>query len=497
MTASLRMTMQLWRQRRDGEEAPSAGYRVYSALLGLVVLGAPAARGLWLMLEQPETRGALAAFADPTLLIPVAGAALLCALAAGSVRGPVVFAPFVAHVLGEGPLPRWRIALRPLLIAAAALGALGIALGALVGAAAGGASTTLIAANIATSGALPAAAMGAAIGLCLGLLVAALWLAGQAASPRGRRLLALVLIGATTAAAWSAGRMLVLSTTDALPLLAVLAAATVLMALTIPPLLRRLRTETIVGQSRRWQAARGLATHLELSQAAGLYGERPGPARRIGAVRGIRPLALRVLVRDAVGVLRTPARALAAVAALAVSGALIALLVAQGGSLVPMALLGAAVYTALGPLTDGLRHAVDAASSTSLYGVSDGALVASHVLLPLLVGGLVLLLGGLLAAPWSGLSPLGALASLLLAASTTLLRVVDALKPPMPPVLLTPMPTPAGDLSAASRIVWALEAPLAALLLGLSAALLATAPQASAVMLVALLALLVRRWRRR
>jgi len=79
---------------------------------------------------------------------------------------------------------------------------------------------------------------------------------------------------------------------------------------------------------------------------------------------------------------------------------------------------------------------------------------------------------------WSpaGALPLLSIASaVIVALGAVVLRLMNALKPPLPLALLTPIPTPAGDMAALNRVIWALDGVLLAGLLGAAASLSATA----------------------
>lgn len=76
-------------------------------------------------------------------------------------------------------------------------------------------------------------------------------------------------------------------------------------------------------------------------------------------------------------------------------------------------------------------------------------------------------------------------------------RVSNALKGPLPPALLTPIPTPMGDVGAAIRMTWALDALLLAALARASAALAFQAPALLIGVTATLLGVGINRWRHR
>ena len=128
----------------------------------------------------------------------------------------------------------------------------------------------------------------------------------------------------------------------------------------------------------------------------------------------------------------------------------------------PNGVLGAAasviLFAALGPLTDGIRHAASVAGDLPLYGIGDGSLIAHHSLFPLTLTVVVLVASSLIVALLIGHSALAAgVAALVLGLMTLAARVSGAMKGPLPPALLAPVPTPVGDLGAAARLAWALD----------------------------------------
>jgi hypothetical protein len=77
------------------------------------------------------------------------------------------------------------------------------------------------------------------------------------------------------------------------------------------------------------------------------------------------------------------------------------------------------------------------------------------------------------------------------------LRLCGALKGPLPPGLLAPVSTPAGDLSAVGPLLWALGEVGLAISGALAVAVLPTTPLPFVVIFVGTATLLAVRWRRR
>jgi hypothetical protein len=260
---------------------------------------------------------------------------------------------------------------------------------------------------------------------------------------------------------------------------ALLAALTLLAV--VPLLLSLLEPRVVLGQSLRWEAVRLHTSTLELSASVATYQSVPQAGRRRFAVGGrARSLPAIIVRRDAVAALRTPGRLAIGVLVLLACGALItgAAVVAPPAWMLG-AIAGVAAYAAAGPLSDGLRHAVEAASALPLYGTSDSALLLLHTLFPALAVGLVVATGAVLVTafwPPAAALPLASIGSaVIVAIGSVVLRLMNALKPPLPLALLTPIPTPAGDMAALNRVIWALDGVLLAGLLGAAASLSATA----------------------
>ncbi|MDQ2689627.1 MAG: hypothetical protein M3Y29_05075, partial [Chloroflexota bacterium] len=346
-----------------------------------------------------------------------------------------------------------------------------------------------------------------AAGVFVGLIGSVAWLAGQA-FPRAAVPLALCVfaLGATTAAVPSLQPFmpwgwvgLIYPTLGTPHLLAALAALATALVLVVPVLMNRLALEKLMAQAVRWDSAALNATVMDFGAATAIYRRRPHLGRRLRAVRPLGRQAAVFLVRDAIGATRTPGRLIVGVLALVVSGALITLALAPatpGWALGATA--GLVLFAGLGPLTDGIRHAVHVAADFPIYGFSDGVLLANHMLFPLTVVVIVLfatvitgslLLGNSVTVPVVG--------SLILGALALIARVSSALKGPMPPALLTPMTTPMGDLGAGVRLIWALEGVLFASLIGASVALALQSPILLVSVAVSLVGVGLHRWRHR
>ena len=156
------------------------------------------------------------------------------------------------------------------------------------------------------------------------------------------------------------------------------------------------------------------------------------------------------------------------------------------------------LFAGLGPFTDGIRHAASVAADFPLYGISDERLVAQHSLFPLAVVVVELLAVVVVCSIMFGI-PAGAplISSLALGLLALGARIGNALKGPMPPSLLIPIPTPAGDLGAALRMAWALDGVLLAELAGAAAAVARQLPLLLLGVALVPVGLVIHRWRHR
>ncbi len=448
--------------RRDG------AYRVYLVVAVGLVAVAPLVRMLFLALLEPSSLVWLSSgdFAGQVHLL--AAAVVPVGLIVGTVRGSALLSPFATVTLASNHLPR-RVTLRrafqrTLLVVSVAAVGLAVLLGsALV---VGAAGSPLAALNLVAAAAALA---------CLGVVAA---LVGEllgsarawgAAALFGAFGLSPIGIGAWLSSTWadlSAGAAAsgsVPAGTGGAGLGGVLclAAAAVLALACVPALLDRLRGDVLLMQARRREAAQMAVATGELSDAAAPYREPPTIGRRLPAVVG-GPRAVAMLVRDAVGALRTPQRTVLGVAGLACALLLLGVTQGPGGvgtfAAVAAALGSVAVYLSLGAFSDGFRQAAEAAAGPAVFGTPVGEQFLLHAVFPVL---LVVLTVGVTAMP-SG----GSLAPLLGGLAIVAVRAYEAARGSLPPLLLTPMPSEIGDLSALARLVWQFDSVLIAAGLG-------------------------------
>lgn len=497
--------------RREG------AYRVYLAVAVCLVAVAPLLRMLFLALLEPAALAWLTSMEFAEQLRVGAAVIVPSGVLLGTVRGPALLTPFETVTLGSNQLPRRVTLRRPFLRSAL-----------LAGAAAAALSGLASAAVVAGTGASPLSAAGcvlAAVGLACMAVVASLL--GQAVGSRLAWGLSLLLLlaglsplgaGAWFASSWSglagsgstsgpgfgtgAGPVLSAASNGAtagtLCLIGVAAASLTV----VPRLLDRLRGDRLLLQARRREAAAMSVATGELSGAAASYREEPSWGRNLRAVIG-GPRVFAMLVRDAVGALRTPQRAVLGAMALGLAALLIAAPAGLAGLAGPAGAAGAvgavgaassagvaapvvvavlgsvSMFLALGSFADGFRHAADAAAGAATFGTPVGEQFLLHAVFPaavviLVVGAVALMTGGGFAPVMGGLAMVA-------------VRALEAARGHLPPLLLTPMPSEVGDLSVLARLAWQFDSVIIAAGFGSVTMLLwgAGAPVLSGVALVA------------
>ncbi|MFT4219567.1 MAG: hypothetical protein QM611_03495 [Microbacterium sp.] len=467
--------VEVWRART----ARTAGGRAsaaYIALLVALVTAAPAARAVWLAATSAEGVAALASSAAPAVTALVAAGLWAVALLAGLARGPAILPPFLAHTFATSGAPRLTAFRAPVARSGAAVVATTTLASGIVAA-------SLLAHGLADPWAAGAFVLAWAL---VGVVATVAWLAGQAlpraAVPGALGILLLAAISVAAPAAlpytpwgWAGLAHPVSASAPALIALAATAVAAVALA---PTLSHRLSVDVLITQAVRWESTTIHASGMELAAAASLYQPRPSAGRRRRAIHLRGPLWLAFLVRDAVGAARTPGRLVAGAIGVAAAGVLLALAHQPGGAGAALAAVaGVVLFAGLGPFTDGVRHAASVAGDLPLYGISDDRLLTAHALFPLVAALALATIATLVCALALGVTATGtAIGAAALALLAVAARVAGALKGPLPPVLLTPIPTPVGDLGAAVRLVWALDGVVVAAFAGVGSALVLQAP---------------------
>jgi hypothetical protein len=486
----LRAARAIWRGRQE-RAAGDRAYIAYSLVLFALIVGAPVLRAAWLAVTARTTAVALTGPGAAVTAAAVVLAVLATALVVGRRRGPAVAAPFLAHALTSSDLPGRATFGQQALIGVVAL------------AAAGGGAATFLGAASAFVGLVPVgSALGFAVrGLLIGVLTGLCWLLGQAA-PRAAAVLASVLATGATVLTFL-GPDAPLSTwawiTPAVSVreIVVLGVVAVVGVVVMPWLLDRIRGATITAQSAQWNVAIAHAVSLDFASASGSYQSLPTAGRRLRAVLdGAWPIVM-VVVRDAVGAVRTPARLVGGMLTIAAAG-LALVLAAQSATAAPLlgVVAAALLYVGAGAVTRGVQHVAQVSRDQPLYGFSDGSLLLLHSIFPV-ASSVVVTLASTVVGAFVAAGPVAApiWGSIALPTVVVAARVSNALRGPSPLFLMTPAPSAVGDPMPLLRILWALDAPLLAILAG-SAAAAASVPSVVLVAVVIGLFLLVR-WARR
>ena len=195
-------------------------------------------------------------------------------------------------------------------------------------------------------------------------------------------------------------------------------------------------------------------------------------------------------------------RSLAALFGVMVAGLLVGSTVAAGSPGAPAALAPLLAYAAVGPWCRGLRVAGESVGSPPLLPFSSLGLLLRHLVVPVTLSALVcggtaaVASGAVFGVAFGGTAFGGVAAAAILGVTVGLLamalRLLGALKGPLPQRLLAPIPTPAGDLSSVNVLLWNLDGPMLAAAIGVALVVLATGtPVALPIAAAAMLALLL------
>lgn len=469
---------------RSGRRRGGA-YSGYLAAMTVLVVVLPILRALAVALGDPAVARAVAQVDLVGVVTVAAGAALPAAVLLGRARGPAVSAPYPTELLLATPVRRWLVLRRPVVASGAALLAVGVV-------------AAVALAAVAGTSAVSAAAGAAAFAV----LLTVAWLAGQCLTPsRSAALaggLAVPVIAALLTGVGSAtpGGLLALALAGAPTAAPSAAIASVALAALVLPAAPRLvdaaSGPALIAQSHRWASARRTAAIGEVGDALGGYRALPTRGRSLSAVR-LAPFPLAVVVRDAVGAVRTPGRSISACAALLAAGSLVAVAVVVPASLLvlPAVAAGVLAYLGAGVWSDGFRHAAATAGQTAFVAPPPFELLLVHAVLPLTLSIALAVSGFLLAGvllPGSAAVPAVAIAVTAVAA-----RAMDATRGALPPLLLGPIPLPIGDGAGAAVLLWNLAGALVTA--GAAAAVVASPVLLAGVPLLVLACLAVARGR--
>ena len=496
-TSKLSAARAIWRARRERTGGDKA-YAIYAFILVAVIIIVPLIRTLWAVASSPSGVEVLTSANAPGMVSLLIAVLWVGGLLLGRKRGPALFSPFLLHTLTNSSIRRSVALRRPLLYSTAIIVVACVGSALLVGMVLfshGQAQLWGVMAFVATA-------------MATGVVAAVMWLAGQV-FPRAAFPLALtvlVLAGlslsmpqllAVTPWGW-VGATYPPSGAATLPVVGTAVLAAALVAIT-PVLLDRLTGMQLGAQAAQWERATAFSFSFDFRAASSVYEAAPRLGRSIRAIRPSRHRWTTFFIRDVVGQARTPGRSLGAIVAIVLAGVLMTLSYLPGWPSVLLAgATGVVIYGASGPLTKGIQHAASVAGDYPLYGISDRCLVLIHALFPLAALLAVLPIAATATALASGapmrLALIGTCAIGVLALT---LRLSSALKGPLPPSLLTPVNTPAGDLSIVMQAGWALSDPLLAILGALTITMLPITPIPFALLATWTTALTLVRWNKR
>ncbi|MFV0432499.1 MAG: hypothetical protein ACK5LO_00745 [Leucobacter sp.] len=518
--------------RRHGKriEAGEVAYRVYLAVMLVIVAVAPAVRWVTLWLAHAPQPSAVAAGALVPAALTVIAALLVLV---GAHTGPARASLPQLDLLHVSPLPRARL----LVAAGTRWFGSGAALGFVVGGVV--AAAGMLRGDLTLISGIGWVLWGASCGLLLSAFplvgqigvrtrIAAASLLGIAAVPQvftaawsgfsGRSESGIAgpdrgvldslagLAGLAEGASdpeWLIGRYAITEhpfTAAAGLLLTVIAVVTAFLI--AAPCLRR---DALREQAARRDIVYALAASGDPSAALVRLGAPVRMGRRL-RLRATPRLTLSLVRRDLLGLVRAPGCSVAGLVALLAAGSLWgAALVASeqaGGGIA--ALFGAAAmlvcYLALSAWCRGIATASAAADAPSLLPASPRGLIARHLVVPGALGAIVFgsaavtcaaaitgagasaqaLVGSVAVSagehgaltpaatdPISSVAVTVILVSAVYAvAASLLLRVIASLKGPIPLRLLAPVTTPVGDMAGINVLLWTLDGPIVALLIG-------------------------------
>ncbi len=239
---------------------------------------------------------------------------------------------------------------------------------------------------------------------------------------------------------------------------------------------RGLRWQTLRDQAQRLDAVSTLAMTGDFHSAAGRLGE-PVTTGRDWRWRPSRPGLGLIVSRDLLGIARTPLRSLAALLGTAAAAAMLGV----AGVVVPPGEAGASpavagvvgavslftAYLSVGPWCRGLRAAGQSVGAAPLLPYGASALLTRHLVAPAFIAASASgICCAVAAAAAGGAAPPALLGGALLGLVSVALRLLGSLKGPLPQRLLAPVPTPAGDMAGVNIVLWNLDGPIWAMLIG-------------------------------
>jgi hypothetical protein len=480
------------RRRGGGVTVPEIAYWAYAGILAIGITGFPLVRAVVLFLAQESSLRILMGASMRDIVTDVAAASALSFALLGAVRGPALMSPFFVYAISGSDMPRSRSLLRPFVVSSAIVVVAAIALAGLV-------AGVLVVATDASSAKWATFVVGV---MFLSILTCVGWLLGQAAG--SRRWIFPITIFAVIILSHFFSPMAVISPWHWLAStwpdaqgsgrwLAPLAAVCVLSTLLIPRLLNSMDNAQLLRQSGQWQSATTSAAVGDAATALGIFRAQPRVGRRWTAVNPA-TVVLRFLQRDIVGAFRTPLRMVLCFLALVAAYSLVGVAPAVAGVEPWICGLAAGVlgFLALGICSDGFRHAAEAAGAAPLYRYSPIQLYLLHGALPLATSTIAAVASTVLLAAFTGSIPASLIiTTLLLSLLLVVVRAYDSVKGPLPPALLTPIPTPFGDVSALVVLGWQSDALIVSAAIGVGVVTLSRTAGGTSLTLILTVAALV------
>ena len=273
--------------------------------------------------------------------------------------------------------------------------------------------------------------------------------------------------------------------------LVLLGAGCLLHVALTPHLLDRLAREDLSRQASRWSAIATLAMTGDVTSAAAKLKAVPRRGRHWRVTFRRHPV-LAIVTRDLVGIARFPGQALVWAVLTAASGALLAFVFAQ-----PFAPLAYATpvlaYLAIGGWASGLKTHGFTLAPGSPFGYGVRRRIVSHAVVPATIGAILMLIGALAVTLIdTSLSPAALVWILFLAVFLTVIQAFTSVKGPLPLELLTPIPTPMGEMSLVGVGFWLADAVLIVLVAaGSATSFAATGSPAAAPALLIVAALML------
>lgn len=445
-------------------------YKIYETLLLVLIVIFPFARAVMVGLAVPEVAVAVAGSLTLTSMTLALLVLAVAVVVLGRIRGPVVPPAAYIDLVVASPLAR-SVTLRR----AFGRGRLAFVILATFGA------------SLLVGGALfagPIDLLGAGLFLVATVLsawqIALLWLVGQLTLPARRATIfvlllvlgVVALLSAIPAMSEIAGWLgpwgwvsqvwqavhggIELSTWAALVALVVGLGATRWTA----RLLDSLSHEDLESQAQRWGTIVSLVVSGDVKSAMNKLKAFPRIGRHWRISFPQSP-TLAIVVRDMVGLARFPVRAVFWSIMSVAAGALLSytFVPASGGSLLAMA-APILMYFAIGGWAEGLRFHASTIGASSPSGMSPGRQALMHLIVPTIAAEILVLSGAILMAMMLPTLDVGVIAlwAMVLVAFLVIMQSFSAFKGMLPIELLTPVPTPIGDLSFLNVALWLADA---------------------------------------